>query len=81
MQLVRAGATIRQISGNELISASVLSPTNRQPSAPGMQPLIVQPIPSQAGTQRTLILLPVSKLPALFASVPQQGTVEHLYDF
>ncbi|WP_419803683.1 hypothetical protein [Terriglobus sp.] len=80
-QLVAAGARIRQISGNELISASFLSPAQWQASLPGTQTLIVQPIASQQATKRTLILMPVSQLPTVFAALPQDVTLEHLYDY
>ena len=81
LQLLAAGAQIRQIAGNHIISLTVLTPTGWQNTSPGTQTLIVQAIPSQPQVTRTLIVTPVSQLPALITALPHDSTLEHLYDF
>lgn len=80
--LIKKGARFRQISGNGLIAVSVIAPSGWAASLPGTQILLSQPIPSQPGHTRVLLLCRVAELhtvlPALECDAVQ---LEHLYDY
>jgi len=80
--LIHEGVQFRQIAGNELMVVSVNSPASWTNTAPNLQVLLAQPILSEPGKTRNVLLCRVTELHNVLPMLERQGvTIEHLYDY
>jgi hypothetical protein len=80
--LIQAGAHFRQIAGNQLIVVSAIAPSQWTNNAPDLQVLLVQPLLTNSGKTRVVLLIPVPELNTALPRLEADGLViEHLYDY
>jgi hypothetical protein len=80
--LIKNGARFRQIAGNALIAISVIAPSGWAGSPAGTQMLLSQPIRSQPGQTRVLLLCRVAELHTVLPALERDAVrLEHLYDY
>ena len=82
MALAKCGAEFTEIAGNRgVILVSALGPLGQaQPS--GTQVMIRQPIITQPGKEREVLIIPVAKLGSVLRGLGAQGlTLEHIFDY
>jgi hypothetical protein len=80
--LIHDGVRFRQIAGNELIVISAISPDSWTNSMPNLQLLLAQPLLTNPGNTRNVVLCRVAELNSVLPVLEHQGlTIEHLYDF
>ena len=80
--LAACGADFKEIAGNHgVILISALGPLGRaQP--PGTEVMIRQPIITQPGREREVLVVPVSKLASVLRDLTPDGlTLEHIFDY
>ncbi|WP_139351816.1 hypothetical protein [Polaromonas sp. A23] len=80
--LAGQGINFSEIAGNDsFILVSVLAPRSWKPQGPA-EPLLVQPILTQPGIQRVVMMVPVSRLAdALRQWAEEKLQVEHIFDY
>jgi hypothetical protein len=80
--LLDHGVHFRQIAGNELIVISAFAPMDWTNSSPNLQVLLAQPMLTNQGKVRVVL---VAKVPELDQTLPllkqQRLEIEHLYDY
>jgi hypothetical protein len=82
LMLIRAGVRFRQIAGNELIVVSAIGPSQWTNNVPGLQVLLPQPLLTNPGKTRVVLLIPVPQLETILPRLEADGLViEHLYDY
>jgi hypothetical protein len=80
--LIKAGVHFRQIAGNQLIVVSAIAPSQWTNHAPDLQVLLVQPLLTNPGKTRAILLIPVPELHTALPRLEADGLViEHLYDY
>lgn len=82
MALANCGAVFKEIAGNRgVILVSMLGPLGQaQPS--DTEVMIRQPIITQPGREREVLVVPVAKLASVLRGLPAQGlTLEHIFDY
>ena len=80
--LVHHGARFHQIAGNELIVISAISPVSWTNSMPNLQLLLTQPLLTDPGNTRNVLLCRVAELHTVLPMLEHQGLkIEHLYDY
>lgn len=80
-RLVERGLRFVEIGGNDVILLTVLS-SGELTMAEGSRTLFAFPLPSDAGTRRTGLVVPVPALHAVLPALTAQGaTLEHIYDY
>jgi hypothetical protein len=82
MALANCGAEFKEIAGNRsVILVSALGPLGQaQPS--DTEVMIRQPIITQAGKEREVLVIPVAKLASVLRGLRAQGlTLEHIFDY
>jgi hypothetical protein len=82
MALAICGAEFEEIAGNHsVILVSALGPLGQaQPS--DTEVMIRQPIITQPGKEREVLVIPVTKLASVLRGLSAQGlTVEHIFDY
>jgi hypothetical protein len=82
MALAMCGAEFKEIAGNRsVILVSALGPLGQaQPS--GTAVMIRQPIITQPGKEREVLVIPVTKLASVLRGLSAQGlTLEHVFDY
>jgi hypothetical protein len=80
--LARCGVRFEEIAGNRTeILVSVLGPANA-PAPPGTHPMARQPIITEPGRERTVLIVPVIELAPILRSLEGGGsTLEHIFDY
>jgi hypothetical protein len=80
--LAKCGANFQEIAGNHgVILMSALGPLGQAPPA-DTEVMIRQPIITQPGKEREVLVIPVTKLAAVLRGLSGQGlTVEHIFDY
>ena len=80
--LIRAGVRFRQIASNNLIVVSAIAPSGWMPGTPNVQLLLTQPLLTDRGYSRVVLLCRVPELHNTLPMLEQQGLkIEHLYDY
>jgi hypothetical protein len=82
MALANCGATFKEIAGNRsVILVSALGPLGQaEPS--DTEVMIRQPIITQPGKEREVLVIPVAKLASVLRGLRAQGlTLEHIFDY
>jgi len=81
-KLLQAGVSFHQIAGNQLIVLSAIAPTGWTNAPPNLQLLFAQPMLTDRGKTRAVLLCPVSELHLLVPLLERQGLeIEHIYDY
>jgi hypothetical protein len=82
MALAVCGAEFKEIAGNRgVILVSALGPLG-QAQPPDTEVMIRQPIITQPGKEREILVIPVAKLAAVLRGLGAQGlTLEHIFDY
>jgi hypothetical protein len=80
--LAACGADFQEIAGNHgIILVSVLGPLG-QAQPPGTEIMIRQPIITQPGKEREVLVIPIAKLGSVLRGFTAQGlTLEHIFDY
>jgi hypothetical protein len=80
--LAICGAEFKEIAGNRsVILVSALGPLG-QPQPSGTVVMIRQPIITQPGKEREVLVVPVAKLASVLRGLSAQGlTLEHIFDY
>ena len=82
LDLVHDGVRFHQIAGNELIVISAISPASWTNSMPNVQLLLAQPLLSDPGNTRNVLLCRVAEIHTVLPTLEHQGLkIEHLYDY
>jgi hypothetical protein len=80
--LVKHGARFHQIAGNGLISISAIATSGWAGTLPNTQMLLSQPMLSEPGHLRVLLLCPVTDLHTVLAALERDGVrLEHVYAY
>lgn len=80
--LIHDGVRFRQIAGNELIVISAISPGSWANAMPNLQLLLAQPLLTEPGNTRNVLLCRVAELHNVLPMLEHQGLkIEHLYDY
>jgi len=80
--LIHGGVRFRQIAGNELIVVSTISPASWTNTMPNVQLLLAQPLLSEPGKTRNVLLCRVAELHNVLPTLEHQDhKIEHLYDY
>jgi hypothetical protein len=80
--LIRNGVRFRQIAGNEIIVISAISPGSWTNTVPSLQLLLAQPLLTEPGSKRNVLLCRVAELHNVLPNLEHQGLkIEHLYDY
>jgi hypothetical protein len=80
--LVKNAARFHQIAGNGLIAISAIASPGWAASVPGTQMLLSQPIGSEPGHTRILLLCRVTELHTVLPALEHDAVrLEHLYDY
>jgi hypothetical protein len=80
--LVKHGARFHQIAGNGLISISAIATSGWAGTLPNTQMLLSQPMLSEPGHMRVLLLCRVTDLHTVLSALERDGVrLEHLYDY
>jgi hypothetical protein len=80
--LVKAGVHFDQIAGNQLIVVSAIAPSGWTNKMPGLQLLLTQPLLTNSGKTRVVVLCRVAELHSALPLLGADGLViEHLYDY
>lgn len=82
LALARCGAEFEEIAGNRtVILTSVLGPLGRAPPL-GLSVMTRQPIITQPGLERLVLIVPLDRLGSLLRDVQPGGlTLEHVFDY
>jgi hypothetical protein len=82
MALAICGAEFKEIAGNRsVILVSALGPLG-QTQPPDTEVMIRQPIITQPGKEREVLVIPVTKLASVLRGLRAQGlTLEHIFDY
>lgn len=80
--LAKCGADFKEIAGNHsVILVSALGPLGQAPPS-DTEVMIRQPIITQPGKEREVLVIPVTKLAAVLRGLSAQGlTLEHIFDY
>lgn len=80
--LANCGADFKEIAGNRrVILVSALGPLGQAPPS-DTEVMIRQPIITQPGKEREVLVIPVTKLAAVLRELSAQGlTLEHIFDY
>lgn len=80
--LIHNGARFHQIAGNELIVVSAISPVYWTNRLPNLQLLLAQPLLTDTGNKRNVLLCRVTELHTVLPALENQGLkIEHIYDY
>jgi hypothetical protein len=80
--LIRDGVRFHQIAGNDLIVISATSPVSWTNSMPNLQLLLAQPLLTDPGNTRIVLLCRVPELHDTLPMLEHQGLkIEHVYDY
>ncbi len=80
--LIKAGVHFHQIAGNQLIVVSAIAPSQWSNSAARLQVLLMQPLLTNPGKTRVILLCPVPELDTALPRLEADGLmIEHLYDY
>jgi hypothetical protein len=80
--LIKAGVHFHQIAGNQLIVVSAIAPSQWTNSVPDLQVLLLQPLLTNPGKTRVILLCPVPALQTALPRLEADGLmIEHLYDY
>lgn len=82
--LARGGATFREIAGNDsVILVSVLGPSEAPLASLGFPVLFTDPILTEPGRRRVVLVVPVTRLAEALVrfAQPPSSVVEHVYDY
>jgi hypothetical protein len=80
--LIHAGIQFRQIASNDLIVISAIAPSGWMNNIPDLQLLLAQPLLSNPGNTRIVLLCRVPELHDTLPVLEHQGLkIEHLYDY
>jgi hypothetical protein len=80
--LIHNGARFHQIAGNELIVVSAISPVSWTNRIPNLKLLLAQPLLTNPGNTRNVLLCRVTELHAILPMLENQGLkIEHIYDY
>jgi hypothetical protein len=80
--LIQRGVRFHQIAGNDLIVISAISPISWTNSMPNLQLLLAQPLLTDPGNTRNVLLCQVAELHTVLPVLERQGLkIEHLYDY
>jgi hypothetical protein len=80
--LIHAGVHFRQIASNDLIVISAIAPSGWMNSIPDLQLLLAQPLLTDPGNTRIVLLCRVPELHNTLPMLEHQGLkIEHLYDY
>ena len=80
--LIHEGVRFRQIAGNEIIVISAISPGSWTNTVPNLQLLLSQPLLTEPGNKRNVLLGRVVELHNVLPVLERQGLkIEHLYDY
>ena len=80
--LLHAGVHFRQIASNQLIVISAIAPNGWTNSIPNVQLLLAQPLLTDPGNTRIVLLCRVPELHNTLPMLEHQGVkIEHLYDY
>jgi hypothetical protein len=80
--LVKADVDFHQIAGNQLIVISAIAPSGWTSKTPGQQLLLAQPLLTNPGKTRVILLCRVVELHSALPLLEADGLViEHLYDY
>jgi hypothetical protein len=80
--LVNHGARFHQIAGNGLITISAIATSGWPGSVANTQMLLSQPMLSEPGHLRVLLLCPVTDLHTVLAALERDGVrLEHVYAY
>ena len=80
--LIHAGVHFRQIASNNLIVVSAIAPSGWMASIPNVQLLLAQPLLTDRGYSRVVLLCLVPELHNTLPMLEHQGLkIEHLYDY
>ena len=82
MALAKCGADFKEIAGNRsVILVSALGPLGQAPPA-NTEVMIRQPIITQPGKEREVLVIPVTNLASVLRGLSAQGlTLEHIFDY
>jgi hypothetical protein len=82
LALIHDGVRFRQIAGNDLIVISAIAPSGWKNSVPDLQLLLAQPLLTDPGNTRIVLLCRVPELHNTLPELQHQGLkIEHLYDY
>ncbi len=82
LALIHDGVRFRQIAGNDLIVISAIGPSGWTNSIPNLQLLLAQPLLTDPGNTRIVLLCRVPELHNTLPILERQGLkIEHLYDY
>jgi hypothetical protein len=82
LDLIHHGARFHQIAGNELIVVSAISLASWTSHMPNLQLLLSQPLLTDQGNTRNVLLCRVSELHTVLPMLESQGLkIEHIYDY
>ena len=80
--LIQSGVRFHQIAANELIVISAIAPTQWKNNAQTRQLLLAQPLLTNPGKTRVVLLCRVSDLQTTLPQLKVEGLeIEHLYDY
>jgi hypothetical protein len=80
--LIHAGVHFRQIASNQLIVISAIAPSGWLNNIPNLQLLLAQPLLTDPGNTRIVLLCRVPELHNTLPMLENQGLkIEHLYDY
>jgi hypothetical protein len=82
LDLIHHGVRFHQIAGNELIVVSAFSPASWTNRMPNLQLLLSQPLLTDQGNTRNVLLCRVSELHTVLPMLESEGLkIEHIYDY
>ena len=82
MALAMCGANFKEIAGNHSVILVSALGTLGQTQPPGTEVMIRQPIITQPGREREVLVVPVMKLALVLRGLTSQGlTLEHIFDY
>jgi hypothetical protein len=82
LTLIQNGVRFHQIAGNELIVVSAISPASWTNRITNLQLLLAQPLLTNPGNTRNVLLCRVTELHTVLPMLEKQGLkIEHIYDY
>lgn len=82
LDLIHHGVRFHQIAGNELIVVSAISSVSWTNRIPNLQLVLAQPLLTDPGNTRNVLLCRVAELHTVLPMLQNQGLkIEHIYDY
>jgi hypothetical protein len=82
LDLIHHGVRFHQIAGNELIVVSAISSASWTNRIPNLQLVLAQPLLTDPGNTRNVLLCRVAELHTVLPMLQNQGLkIEHIYDY